>query len=466
MEIMKYLMIFSSILISYSSEINGDILPIGPSYDNHNCLISEGDSWCQSSNSCIRHWETPCEDDYNGCQDCFKRQQNGENIACPAECNIIQCQSDKECDETKFCRQSTMNNYGPKVCVSYSTTGQLCGGYTLPSNENRCHPSLECVNTMGPYVADAPGNCMFPCNLGSIRDEYGNCNVKTTSISDCPDVMCDMYCENGFQKGDNGCNICSCDDGCSIPYSECNNLFACPKVTELTQCSFGGIDGYTTYQLSIVLKDNQQIKNIFAIYGSNVLPNDTPMYIPPAWHVPGIFGSNIGGISNDIITINPDSLYDSWLTIGITDGNINNDLNTIGIPFNNWNEENGIVVENGAIFLMNPSLNMDISRDIIVGQLTVPTGSNIQAVLNVQGKFTDDHIEEGELNNSWREELITFNLNQPNTITSGIIPNWCNLWYDGCNNCVVLNGQIQGCTKMMCFTEDTPRCLSFDESGH
>ena len=39
-------------------------------------------------------------------------------------------------------------------------------------------------------------------------------------------------------------------------------------------------------------------------------------------------------------------------------------------------------------------------------------------------------------------------------------------WYDGCNTCRVNNGNIGGCTRMMCFREDTHRCLEYNTIGH
>ena len=42
------------------------------------------------------------------------------------------------------------------------------------------------------------------------------------------------------------------------------------------------------------------------------------------------------------------------------------------------------------------------------------------------------------------------------------IPNNCSLWYDGCNNCQVQDGQIRGCTKKACFRQDTPKCVKFN----
>lgn len=40
------------------------------------------------------------------------------------------------------------------------------------------------------------------------------------------------------------------------------------------------------------------------------------------------------------------------------------------------------------------------------------------------------------------------------------IPADCVVWFDGCNRCMVRNGQKIGCTKMMCLATAPPQCLS------
>jgi hypothetical protein len=41
------------------------------------------------------------------------------------------------------------------------------------------------------------------------------------------------------------------------------------------------------------------------------------------------------------------------------------------------------------------------------------------------------------------------------------IPENCVTWFDGCNTCSYENGYIQGCTMMMCFTQNEPYCQVF-----
>jgi len=475
---LKVIMKFTPFVLTYAQNSNGDIMPIDPhpvggQMDLNNCLIDGGYTWCESSQSCIRQWITPCEDHFADCTDCLNRQRNGENIACPQECDLINldCNTDKDCENTHFCRVSSLDVDGPKLCVPFSNDGESCGGYTLPANQMRCSPGLECANTMGPMIADAPGNCMRPCKPGNTRDSYGNCNqlrgglvipeIRPTDplhpvpTPICPDVMCMMYCSNDFQKDANGCDMCICNEihnpECPIPYADCNEK-VCPKVTEITHCSQGGIPDYTTYQLSLIIKDNN-IKNVYALFGST--PDGHPMIIPGAYQIKNVYGSNIGGVSNSITAVNQASNYDSWLTVGITGGNSNNRLATIGIDFGSWAIDTPLSIGDGAVFLMN-SNEVTINGEIIIGQLTIPSSRYEEAIINVQGKLNDD--------SSWRQYDITFTLNSP-IIDTNAVPNDCEVWFDGCNTCQVNNGIIRVCTRIMCIREETPYCLS-PGSGH
>jgi hypothetical protein len=242
---------------------------------------------------------------------------------------------------------------------------------------------------------------------------------------------------------------------CPIPYSDCSSEFVCPKVTEITQCSEGGISGYTTYQLSLVLQ-NPIIKNIYALYGGETPL--APMNIPPAYQGQSIFNNNIGGTVQEIIAINSDSAYDSWLTVGLTDGDPQNKLATIGIDFNSWTETEGIQITNGAVFVMDPEEVIVTGTEYVIAQLTIPTGSVRSVVVNVQGKT----FLEGQNTNHWKQEQIQFQIEPPEPVEPDIIPLNCVSWHDGCNTCQVRNGQIGGCTMMMCFREDNPHCLSFN----
>tara|TARA_Y100000817_G_scaffold314875_1_gene315681 strand:- start:2482 stop:4092 length:1611 start_codon:yes stop_codon:yes gene_type:complete len=526
------------ILINYFQTVIspfGDKAPIGGELDSNNCLISSGFKWCEALQDCIRHWETPCSDNYIDCNDCLLKQRNGQNIACPFECdNIIPvCRDDKECGSNGFCKLTGISqgdnsgverdNFGS--CELYLQEGDTCGGQ--PSiYEERCHPSLECVHSKSgirpsvPMVPNSRGICKPTCLDGQVRDAYGHCtgqNEKSpflmalnemkgditprcnnqcppppscpppgpdceylpptpnecgcilncgiincmSNIQPCPETMCSLFCENGFQIDDNGCNVCRCNTiiqynpSCDIPYEDCLNEFVCPKVTEITQCSMGGIKGATTYQLSLVIKD-ENIQNIYAIYGDSI-SEQIAMVIPPSYQVFNSFGSNIGGTSSVTNRLSPNSIYDSWLTIGITDGDPNNELGTIGIDFSSWDINNPLIIQNGAVFKMDPDYGLNNINEIIIGQLTIPSRVSTEAVINAQGKLKYSP-------ETWKQNNIRFSLSPPQD-ENNIIPRDCDLWYDGCNTCSVNNGILGYCTKIMCFREDEAMCLHY-LSGH
>ena len=391
--ISQFIFLFSNVYAGNT----GDELPlVGGTRDVNNCLISAGYTWCQSSQNCIRQWETPCEDNFMNCGDCLKKQRDGYNIACPENCDMI----------------------------------------------HQIDPVIDPPIPMPPVAIDP-----MPPQIS------------------CPPV-CMIYCANGNQLDQNGCPTCMCNDelpppvtdqDCNLEQPLCEDYeYVCPKITEITNCNEGGIDGYTTFQLSLIIKPNSNALNLYAIYGNTL--NDDITTLPPSYQV--YSGSNIGGISPFMVQLNPNSLYDSWLTIGITDGDNNNQISTIGIDFNSWDEDNGITIENGAVFLIDPTNNPVSGNEYIIGQLTVRTGSNPVAIINVQGKTIDNTID-----SSWRENNIRFELNSPTEILHDTIPIDCSVWYDGCNTCQVNNGIIGSCTRMMCFTENPSRCINY-KSGH
>lgn len=46
-----------------------------------------------------------------------------------------------------------------------------------------------------------------------------------------------------------------------------------------------------------------------------------------------------------------------------------------------------------------------------------------------------------------------------------VIAHNCVSWYDGCNTCFVHEGNIQGCSMMMCFTQNEPYCQAFSTAA-
>lgn len=403
---------------------------VGGVRDDHSCLIGAGYTWCESSNSCIRQWETPCSDNWSDCEDCLLQQRKGINIACPQDCDMI------------------------------------------------------AVDPMPPVAIDP----MPPV----VIDPLPPPPPSPPSPSSCSEVMCMMYCENGHKLDVNGCPICECNDdnihlpvpisspipsptpyplpdtesssnsACLITQLSCDSYtYLCPKIVEMTSCGEGGIDGHTTYQLSVILNDNLNIRNVYALFGDE--KQSSEFTIPPAYQSEISINNNLGGISDSLSGSFPDLEWDSWLTIGLTNGDLDNTLGSVGVPFGSWTEDSGIDVLNGAVFVMDPEFDSPIGEEIVIAQLTIPNDlpSGADFVVSVQGKTIDQRIEK-----SWTEPNVRFHLSSINPLTD------CISWYDGCNTCRVNNGRLGGCTRMMCFREDTPRCLQFassdssDISGH
>ena len=365
------------------------------------------------------------------------------------------CKGDERRDEYGICINNDNKNTDNENNVNENNVPLLMGGYGDSNQCNRpCPPLPECPQPGPDCNYNNPSKDECGCTIGC-----GEINCIEPPIPPpidhhiCPEVMCMMYCENGYHIDENGCNLCSCnqvvavDGDCIIPYGDCNGQYVCPKVTEVTHCSEGGIEGATTYRLSLVIRE-PYVKNIYALYGDNI-EGGNPMNIPAAYQVFNTFGSNIGGTSEITNSLSPNSIYDSWLTIGITNGDPNDELGTIGIDFSSWDINNPLIINNGAVFKMNPDDDVN-QNEIIIGQLTIPTRARAEAVINVQGKLKNSQ-------NTWKQEKVRFSFVPPsNGIT---IPDNCEVWYDGCNTCRVSNGVIGICTRIMCLREDNPYCM-------
>lgn len=285
------------------------------------------------------------------------------------------------------------------------------------------------------------------CNEFMIWCEKSKTCINLFDNCECMVSNCNLSCDTGFKKDTFGCDTCECNEICPIIYEECND-YVCPKVTELSSCLISNLNGYTTYLLSLVLNENSIARNVYAIFGDEA-NGPQPMIIPPAYQIDNIFGSNLGGISEQILTINPNSKYDSWLTIGITDGDLDNKVSTVGIDFNDWSLTNGLNILNGAVFLMNPEEIIVKGNEYVIGQLTVPNNPNLNIVVNAQGKKKVS-------SDAWAQFQIEFILNSNNNI-----PLNCEIWFDGCNSCTIINNHIDICTDLECKIESTSHCLRY-----
>eukprot|EP01050_Picozoa_sp_SAG11_P006464 SAG11_NODE_502_length_8891_cov_4.603731_4_plen_230_part_00 len=203
-----------------------------------------------------------------------------------------------------------------------------------------------------------------PCQVTYYSYECGcvigfeghNCDVDT---DECPSAPC--------------ANGAACRDSTTTVRSGLlEYTHADPVVTAL---EVHGILGYTTFELSLELK-SEVAANVYTSFGHV----DHPMYMPPAYQVDAPFGANVGGVDPALVAVNEQAAYDSWLTVGVVDGDTNGVLGHIGIDFSTWTLDSELLVDNGAVFWMDPDTAPE-ERSAIMGQITVPTGSSWQAII-------------------------------------------------------------------------------------
>tara|TARA_B100000131_G_scaffold52328_1_gene47030 strand:+ start:286 stop:1059 length:774 start_codon:yes stop_codon:yes gene_type:complete len=233
--------------------------------------------------------------------------------------------------------------------------------------------------------------------------------------------------------------------GCDVNYTPCEDII-CPKINDITSCISETMNDYSTYKLSLVI-DDEYVENIYAIYGDD----KSTLEIPSAYQS-GVLNNNLGGVPDNIRSILPETILDSWLTIGITNGDTQNNLGSVGINFQIWDEKNGIITDNGAIYVTDPNQILSDTNEYLIAQLTLKNNQEHRLKINVQGHIKNDIT----INNHWSRTNIIFTIEEKNNIPN--LEN-CDIWYDGCNSCSVINNQIDHCTEKICNEQDSQRCL-------
>ena len=250
-------------------------------------------------------------------------------------------------------------------------------------------------------------NCppITPNGRGPPRCLDTNYNAKS-----CPAVLCKVYCYNGYSQDENGCDICGCNHGqvkkgtFTTPFVMPCHKNVCPSVTEY---SVEDLSDYTTYRFHLYGKD---IYNLYAIYGSS----DSEMYLPPAYHYEEPYGNNIGGINPYIIQSNPASFYDSWLTIGLDNGDPDHILQGVGIDYSQWTIKEAFVSRDAAVFMLDPRKQLIKDNHYLIAQLTLDDTKDHTFKVNAQGRLT---IEDMPGENIWHENNIIFNIPKKESLT-------------------------------------------------
>ena len=230
------------------------IIP-GSQLDTHNCVLDGGYQWCESTQSCVRTWETPCYKQITTVDFCPRSNVQTCRMACPEpQCPSEQCamRVGNCCEHTCMATDTTevtcppcppptpcpmpavssncqvvnpvTDHCGcrsgcPTVDCSSSPLhnvvgeGETCGGMMPYDMIGHCDKGLECVYNMGPMIADAPGTCMQMCP--TFRDPWGNC------------------VDEGCNSWNDGCNICDVNDN---TLENCSENVCYMKPTEEAHC--------------------------------------------------------------------------------------------------------------------------------------------------------------------------------------------------------------------------------------
>ena len=164
-----------------------------------------------------------------------------------------------------------------------------------------------------------------------------------------------------------------------------------------------GIQGHTTYRVAVHIGGDA--RNIYTIYGQSTAGSqDHPMEIPAARQVATPFGVDVGGVNSAFFSVSDESQYDSWLTVGLTTGDTNNVISSVGILWDQWHETSGLHITDGAVFWMDPENGPQVaSKDPVVMQLTVPNGCSFHGVFNAQGRTVA-----GAIDGNWDARNIQF----------------------------------------------------------
>ena len=199
-----------------------------------------------------------------------------------------------------------------------------------------------------------------------------DCNNEVNHLTD-NDCLDYTKCDVGYVIIKSN-NVCSCKKTNKI----CDYKFVCPDMKEINLKD--KLKDYSTYEISLELKDGYENGNIYAMYGDT----HNPMRLPPSYQIENL-GVNVGGTNPIMNHIVPEGKYDSWLTIGIHNSEILGKISSIGIDFDDWTDYNGITVTNGAVFLLDPTIKLSNTKKYIMGHLTLKDSEEYNMIINVQG---------------------------------------------------------------------------------
>ena len=157
--------------------------------------------------------------------------------------------------------------------------------------------------------------------------------------------------------------------------------------------TLGSSDAGVTVQLVLTLDDRKA--NVYAMAGTR----DITMSFPPAYQVDAPFGVDIGGVNPAFVAIVAEAQYDSWLSVGVTDGSTAGAIAASpGLGLERWSADAAFSTNNGAIFWMDPSSGP--SGSAVMAQITTRSGRG-RASAEVQGKSDRGGDWDAEVQWAW-----------------------------------------------------------------
>ena len=122
--------------------------------------------------------------------------------------------------------------------------------------------------------------------------------------------------------------------------------------------------------------------------------DDEFQLIGPTNNLRYLDGSSVGGADPMFFQFKAAAEFDSWLSVGITQGDSGGKIGTVGMKFDAWTAATALSVSDGAIFWMNPDSGPGHSAPkalgskccvgdaIVLAQLTVPKAYHGTATMN------------------------------------------------------------------------------------
>eukprot|EP01043_Picozoa_sp_COSAG02_P017988 COSAG02_NODE_827_length_16704_cov_8.649322_13_plen_512_part_00 len=318
-----------------------------------------------------------CTADPGGCPDGVPRK-------CDFECSIKLRPFLDTCDDALLASQLSADTLGQLRaaggrCVDQNPDELLNHLYEL-KEEQQCTVDLSAIADVGGawHAGTEDGRHEGECSEiqeAIVRRCIANCDECNMAPTLVVVGTCTGYQANGDLQAasDLIASVCSGDSGGGGAKS---------SVPVVTVVSTSAIPTYVTYQLSVNLPATAA--NLYNINGSPT----NPMQIPAAFQVDAPFGVDIGGTNQALWSVNPQTQYDSWLTVGVTDGSSAGVLSTAGVDFASWTDKNvPINSVSGAVQYLNPQDGpTNQGEPIIVAQLTLHDRHKQRATINLKGK--------------------------------------------------------------------------------